>query len=132
MQKVSPPSGVYVLTVIALILGIGFGQGGTQWILSSTRGRVIPVPPFVGGVFLVVGIIDIVAGVGFFVAKRWSWILGVFGSILTLNLSVLEVGAGGLPLSAGIISTIFPLIMIYYLTRPSVKTYLFFAKNVQD
>ncbi len=38
----------------------------------------------------------------------------------------------GLPLSAGIISTIFPLIMIYYLTRPSVKTYLFFAKNVQD
>ncbi len=65
MQKVSPPSGVYVLTVIALILGIGFGQGGTQWILSTTRGQVIPVPPFVGGVFLVVGIIDIVAGVGF-------------------------------------------------------------------
>ena len=136
MQKPAPPNGIYVIVLIAIMLGTGLVAQGGEWISTAVM-QAIPSLILVGGFFLAAGAIDIVAGVGFFAAKRWSWTLGIVASMLTGLSIVLEINGRGQSFSIGgglvpaiIISIIYPLINIYYLTRGSVKSYLFFAKNI--
>jgi hypothetical protein len=130
VQKPSPPNGVYVLTVIAMLLGIGFVLGGGTWITTAVR-QSFSALALVGVVFLLVGILDIIVGVSFFWARPWSWAWGILASIVTGIFSVLEVNVQGQSLSVGvgvnatsIVRIVFPLAISYYLTTSSVKSYL--------
>ena len=130
MNKLSPPNGVYVVTVIALILGINSVLGGESWITNLGRESSSAFALF-GVVSLLVGILDIAVAAGFFWARSWSWAWGILASIVTSVLSALEVNVLSQSLSAGlgvnvvnIAWIIFPLVIIYYLTRTTVKAYL--------
>ncbi|OLB45358.1 hypothetical protein AUI07_07940 [archaeon 13_2_20CM_2_53_6] len=58
MNKLSPPNGVYVVTVIALILGINSVLGGESWITNLGRESSSAFALF-GVVSLLVGILDV-------------------------------------------------------------------------
>ncbi len=97
MKKVSPPNGVYVVTFIALMLGINSVLGGGAWITNPVRQS--------SSAFALVGIVSLLVG------------------ILDIAVGSLSVGIGFNAVNIAWI--IFPLVIVYYLTTNSVKTYLF-------
>jgi len=137
IQKPALPSGVYVLTLLATIVGIGLVEGGARLISTAANSGTLFLA-FIGSATLVVGGLAILCGIGFLGAKRWSWSLGIAVSILAAMASALEIAVQGTLPPIGVevspltfVWIIFPLIMIYYLNTTNIKTYLFFSKNIQ-
>lgn len=100
MKKASPPNGVYVVTFIALMLGINSVLGGGAWITNSVR-QSSSAFALVGVVSLLVGILDIAVGAGFFWARSWSWALGILAALVTGILGALEMNVQSQSLSVG-------------------------------
>ena len=77
-----------------------------------------------GAVCLIVGILYLAVGIGFFGGKRWAWNLGIIVSVIGIVLNVIQMIGGNY---SGVVSLIISLLIIYYLMRPHVK--VFFGKG---
>ena len=126
------PTGVTILAVLEAL-------GGLVWLLAGAGmmmvGALMPLfgvglPMFLGAiaglmsvVFLIFGIIAFVLAYGLFSGRGWAWlwslVFAVIGIILALFEAMSSFGSGILPM-------IIYLVIVYYLTRPHVKT--FFGK----
>jgi hypothetical protein len=131
MSTKTRPTGVTILAALEAIGGLLSLLGGAgMMMVGALVPMAVEMPMFfgamtgvMGAAFLVFGIIELVLAYGLFTGKGWAWlwslVFAVVGIILALFRAVGSLGSIILPL-------IIYLIVIYYLTRPHVKT--FFGK----
>ena len=146
MQAKPPrPTGVTVLGVLAILIGLGGIVVGGLLILAAavistlniassypqltgfSSGTIAVVLGVLGAVLLIIGILYLVTGIGFFGGKGWAWTIGMIVSVLSIIANIVQAIISPAGVAGAIISIIIPLIIIYYLTRPHVKA--FFGKG---
>ena len=79
-----------------------------------------------GIVILVLGILYLLTGVGFFGGKGWAWTLGLVVSVIGLIFGIIQIAFGSY---GSLFSVVIDVLLLYYLTRPHVKS--FFGKGSQ-
>ena len=145
------PVGVTIIAILAIIGGILLLFGGIAFvalapILSqintidddsnssfslNINGTDVTVPKnaflifggflgIIGGALIVIGIAGFVVAWGPLIGKGWAWIVTIIVAIISIILNLIVVISGGLE---NIIGLIIYGIIIYYLYRPSVKSY---------
>lgn len=147
------PVGVTIIAILAIIGGILLLFGGIAFvalapILSqintisdnnssnssfslNINGTDVTVPKnalflfggflgIIGGMLIVIGIAGFVVAWGLLTGKGWAWIVTIIVAIISIILNLIVVISGALE---NIIGLIIYGIIIYYLYRPSVKSY---------
>src|SRR5207249_8233310 len=108
MQKLSKPTGVTILAILAIIAAIAFLLGGAVLIglglvigtyaasqvtsslatagfsglASLGAGTIAAIITAIGAIALILGILYLAVGVGFLGGKGWAWTLGIIVSII--------------------------------------------------
>jgi hypothetical protein len=99
-----------------------------QWAIDNA----VLVFGSLGTVMLVIGVVNLLLGYGFWNAKPWAWTLGVIFAIITIISAFINPLIYGFDNPSWIVtllvSLVFPWAILYYLNRPNVKTY--FGKDV--
>ena len=133
------PTGVTILAILAfiggalgiLVGGLGTICGGVLGGLGAAATREIPnggqlvAVGFLAGLTglsaLVIGVLELITGFGFWTLKPWAWILGMIVSIVGIVLALFSaiVARGGL--FGAIIPIVIYGVIIYYLFTPEVK-----------
>ena len=117
-----------ILSILEVLAGLGwFGITSTFFIGAGAAVLAIPlVGVVVGGILVILGLITILLGaISFVVAwglwngRDWAWTAAI-------ALAILGIILGLFTLPGGIITIIINLVVVYYLTRPHVKS--FFGK----
>src|SRR5438093_9316983 len=101
-------------------------NAGYPGLASLGVGTISALIIALGAVCLIVGILYLAVGIGFFGGKRWAWNLGIIVSVIGIVLNVIQMIGGNY---SGVLSLIISLLIIYYLMRPHVK--VFFAREPQ-
>ncbi len=102
------PLGVAILAILQILAGIVYLVGGG--VLSAALAIFgTGLSSLLGGVFVIIGIIEIIIGLALFTGKSWARILVLIGAVIDLI---------GFP-----IGTIFGIILLVYFTRPRVVAY---------
>jgi len=146
MQAKPPrPTGVTVLGVLAILIGLGGIVFGGLLVLAAavistlniaasypqlsgfSSGTIAIFLAALGVVLLIIGILYLVTGIGFFGGKGWAWTIGMIVSVLSIIANIVQAIISPSGVGGAIVSIIIPLIIIYYLTRPHVK--IFFGKG---
>ena len=73
-----------------------------------------------GAVLIVIGIASFVVAWGLLKGKAWAWVVTIIITIISIILDIILIISGGF---GSILSLIISGIVIYYLYRPSVKSY---------
>src|SRR5213592_1147424 len=146
MQKLSRPTGVTVLAILAILvaifllftgavligLGLVIGTYAASQITSSLAaagypglaslgaGTIAAIITAFGAIFLILGLLDVALGVGFLGGKGWAWTLGMIVSVINIVWNILQIGFGSYSSAFGVIIFV---IIAYYLTRPHVKAF---------
>src|SRR5437867_9083642 len=149
MQKLSRPTGVTILAILAIIAAIAFLLGGavliglglvigtyaasqvTSSLATAGRsglgslgaGTIAAIITAIGAIALSLRILYLAVGVGFLGGKGWAWTLGMIVSIIGIVLDGVQIGFGAY---FNVLGLIIGIIIVYYLTRPHVKA--FFGK----
>jgi len=152
MQPKPPrPTGVTILAVLAILgaiallfsgavlIGLGLLLGtltasiditnaitnaGYPGLASLGVGTISALIIALGAAILILGILYLAVGIGFFGGKRWAWNLGIIVSVIGIVLNVIQMIGGNY---GSVLSLIISLLIIYYLMRPHVK--VFFDKG---
>src|SRR6266581_1692754 len=148
MQPKPPrPTGVTILAVLAILgaiaflfsgavlIGLGLLLGtltasiditnaitnaGYPGLASLGVGTISALVIALGAAILILGILYLAVGIGFFGGKRWAWNLGIIVSVIGIVLNVIQMIGGNY---SGVVSLIISLLIIYYLMRPHVKVF---------
>jgi hypothetical protein len=119
------PTGVTILGILAILAGLGgIAVGavalGVSGLVASTYPGGAAVAAAIGAVLLIIGILELVYGIGFFGGKGWAWTLAMIGSVLQIIFGIVSIAFGSVGSVFGLIISI---LILYYLTRPHVKAY---------
>jgi len=146
MLKTSRPTGVTILAVLAILgaifllfsgavlIGLGLVIGtyaasqitsalataGYPGLASLGAGTIAAIITAFGAIFLILGLLDLALGVGFLGGKSWAWTLGMIVSVINIVWNILQIAFGSYSSALGLIIGV---IIVYYLTRPHVKTF---------
>jgi len=113
----------------ALLILFAFGFAGVGQLLYR-----LPITSFVVlTATAILAILYLSTGIGFFLKKRWAWTLGVALSLIEIVLNAIQLvvlavvlvvilGVGNPIDFAGLPGFLIPLFILYYLTRPHVRT----------
>ena len=121
LQKPSRPRVVTVIGILAVLIGL-FGIGGGSGLLVNADTILASLDVLLA---VVIGVLYVAAGIGFFRGKGWAWALGIIVSIVSLVVSIVEHPAAH---AYGVPGAIVAVIVFYYLTRPHVK--VFFGRGI--
>ncbi len=151
MQPKPPrPTGVTILAILAILGGIAGLFGGAVLIglgvllgtlLASEISNQLTLAGYpglagldvglisaivigLGVVVLILGILYLAVGIGFFGGKGWAWTLGMIVSVIGIILAIIQIAAGNV---GSIVSLLIGALILYYLMRPHVKA--FFGKG---
>jgi hypothetical protein len=124
-SKPARPTGVTVLGVLAILAGLAGLAGGAlllglSGVVASTYPGGATVAAAIGAVLLIIGILELVYGIGFFGGKGWAWTLAMIGSVLNIIFGIVSIAFGSFGSAFGLIISI---LILYYLTRTHVKAY---------
>jgi len=130
MSKKTRPTGVTVLAALEGLAGIAYLLGAVALMVVGAMIPMMELPIFLsalastfGFVLLILALVSFLLAYGLFTGRGWAWfwalVFAVIGILVTLVEAVGSLGAAITPL-------VLHLIVIYYLTRPYVKT--FFGK----
>jgi hypothetical protein len=116
--RTKPPrtTGVTVLSILAVLIGL-FGIVGGTGLLLNANTILASLDALLA---VVIGVLYVAAGFGFFRGEEWAWALGIIVSIVSLVVSIVEHPAAH---AYGIPGAIVAVIVIYYLTRPKVRVF---------
>lgn len=129
------PTGVTVLAVLEILGGLlFFGLGATLLVVAGFIGiaglwpvrGMFPafigglIASFVGGIMVIVGILNFVIAYGYLNGRGWAWTLGLVFAVLGIIIGLIS-------LPGGVIRILLDGLILYYLTRPRVKR--FFGKE---
>jgi hypothetical protein len=114
MQK-DRPLGVTILSILAILGGIGFLiSGSAAFALVPLAGIII------GGALILIGLAYFVMAYGLWKGKKWAWTITLILSIIGIILGILSLFGGNM---GAIFQILINAIVIYYLYRPNVKAY---------
>lgn len=109
------PLGLGALWIILGLLYLAIGMG------LAFMGVVIPgLIGSVGGVFVLIGLVDLVLGFGCFMVWPWVWTAGVAFTALHIIIGIASLLLTGI---GALLGLIIPFIILYYLLQPHVKAY---------
>lgn len=109
------PGGVVILTVLQALAGIVVLLFGFLFILGAI---FAPIVAILGIPILILGLIGLYIAWGLYRGKDWARILAMITAVIfvVIGLILLIVIIGIVPLALGVL-------VLYYLTRPEVKSY---------
>jgi len=114
------PLGVTILGVLWII-------GGVLAIIGGIIGGAILSIVGLGGLgaaigitLFVIGIIDLLLGIGCFKAWPWVWIVGVIISAISILIGIASLFTTG---ASALLGIVISAIILYYLFQPQVKAY---------
>ncbi len=136
------PTGVTILAILAILGGIVLLLGGAGLLalaglltiadLSSTPLSGIDIATVqliftaLGAVLLVLGILYLIVGIGYWGGKGWAWTLGIVVTVISLIVDIVQIGINPGSAAGNTFGILIALIILYYLTRQHVKA--FFGK----
>ena len=111
-----------VLAILAALGGLIGGAAllGLSGLVASTYPGGATFVAVIGAVLLIIGILQLIYGIGFFGGKGWAWTLAIIGSILNIVFGIVSIAIGSVGSVFGLIISI---LILYYLTRQHVKAY---------
>ena len=123
------PLGITILAILTFLAGLTLFSGGIVAIVSpdllrlvlGVRGIFVQV---LGVALLMLGVLYTVVTFGLWKGMRWAWTLALFSyaaGIVATHLQNILSPLTNLP--GNIDAVIFAIVVIYYLTRPPVKTF---------
>jgi hypothetical protein len=123
--KPSRPTGVTILGILSILAGLGgITVGAGVLALSGLAASAYPggaaFAAVIGAILLIIGLLELVYGIGFFGGKGWAWTLAMIGSVLQIIFGIVSIAFGSVGSVFGLIISI---LILYYLTRPHVKAY---------
>jgi uncharacterized membrane protein (DUF2068 family) len=106
-------------------------SNSTSSLSLNINGTIVTVPNnalfvlggfigILGGMLIVLGLSSFVVAWGLLKGKAWAWIVTIIITIISVVLNVISIVAGSIE---SIVGLIINGIIIYYLYRPSVKSY---------
>ena len=114
------PLGVTILGILwilgGLLMLVGGFVGGAILSVSGLGG----IGAAIGVVFFIIGIVDLLLGVGCFLAWSWVWIIGVIFSAISILIGLVSLFTSGI---GAIVGIIIAAIILWYLFQPQVKAY---------
>ena len=128
------PTGITVLGILAIIGGalvilagflglmagaVATGSGAAG--LSSATAKATGSLFFVSIVAIVLGVLDLVLGVGFLQLRSWAWPLGIGLQIAGIVLDVVYIATNNSTITNEILPIAISGVILYYLFRPNVK-----------
>lgn len=129
MSSKTRPTGVTILVILEVLSGLFGLLGGLALIAVGliVGMPMMELPEFLGAIagafgfiLLVYGLISFALAYGLWNGRAWAWTWSLIFAVISAILALLSII--GSP-SSGIIQLIIAAIIIYYLTRPYVKTY---------
>jgi hypothetical protein len=146
------PTGVTIIAILAIIGGILLLFGGITLVILAPilsqvnmsnnnisnssislniNGTDVTIPKntlflfggflgVIGGMLIVIGIASFVVAWGLLTGKGWAWIVTIIIVIISIILNIILIVSGSFE---SVIGLIIDGIIIYYLYRPSVKSY---------
>lgn len=122
----SRPFGVTLLAVLAIIIGI-IGVFGSVVIfaLSAVAGSflgaaIAGIGVIIGSFVMIFSLVWLLVGWGFASGKGWAWMLGMIYTVVSF---VIAIGSLVFNPGGGVLGILIWGLMLYYLTRPGVKSY---------
>ena len=129
------PTGVTILAILAAIVGILglcaalalIGLGGLAGgLLGSRAGAQVGflvgvVGIVVGGLTLIVALLDLAFAYGAWTLKSWAWMLGIIAQGISAVLALVRLIDGRGAAGTEIVGIAISAIIIYYLMTPEVK-----------
>lgn len=130
------PAGITFIVILFFILGplsllwsgLSFGVGGLGTLFGNLFGAenvtTIGVSTAWSGFLgIISAATQIVVAFGLLGMKRWAWILALFGVGLTVVQGIVGIINGGIfAFMCGSIGLIFPVLILIYLLRPSIRS----------
>jgi uncharacterized membrane protein (DUF2068 family) len=109
----------------------GINTSNSTSLSLNINGTIVTVPNnalfvlggfigILGGMLIVLGLSSFVVAWGLLKGKAWAWIVTIIITIISVVLNVISIVAGSIE---SIVGLIINGIIIYYLYRPSVKSY---------
>ncbi len=128
MMKPSRPSGVAVLAVLDLIVGILAFIGGVFMIAVGGSGLLSTVgygaysgfAVGFGAFAIIVGLFAVVVGWGMWSGRTWAWLLAVVLYAIGILFGFTSLAAGSLSSIVGLVIDVF---LLWYMFRPHVKAF---------
>ena len=127
------PAGITIIAILEVLGGLVFlGLGTLMILIAGILGTAIQPTNFpvlggiigivlgiLGGILILISIANFIIAYGYWNGRNWAWSIGI-------AFAVLGIIFGLIALPGGIIRILLDLLIIYYLTRPYVKS--FFGK----
>ena len=137
------PTGVTVLAVLEILLGLGSlgvgfilaamsaflgslmggvgvsGSDGVTFSAGLFGGLFAAIGAIIGGIIIVIGLVNFAIAYGLLKGLGWAWILSLIFAVISIIFGILM-------FPIGIVAIIFDALIIFYLTRSNVK--VFFGK----
>lgn len=110
-----------------LTLGLNLTEGkqlSPQFIDAITN-TITTIAMITAAIEIAIGIACFLLAWGLFKAKGWAWIITLILTIISVIFSIIALGGGGF---VNIVNIIIGGVIIYYLYRPTVKSYFGRAK----
>lgn len=127
MAEGNRPLGVTIIGILYIIGGLFLLFGG---IFGGIVLAAVGLGAFgivLGGILAIVGIIDIIIGIGCFKGWGWIWTIAVIFAILGIIIQILTLVTTGMSgLFSAIIGILISVIILWYLFQDNVKR--FFGK----
>jgi hypothetical protein len=114
------PAGVTILGFLWIIIGLFLLFSG---IIGGTVTSCTGIPGLgdtIGIFIFIIGVVDLILGIGCFMAWPWVWMVGVLFSAVSILTGLASLVTNGLIALIGIIIAV---IILYYLYQPGVKRY---------
>ncbi|NCQ89354.1 MAG: hypothetical protein DWQ58_03160 [Microcystis aeruginosa TA09] len=132
-MKSNRPIGIKILAILAIASGaiaalaglVNLGFGIT--LLENLRQQNLPPSPTdhilltAGGLNVIVGMINLLFGLGFLSLKPWAWLLGVIMQIANIAIIIISLFAGRLPWLLSLLLLIIYGAILSYFFQPRVR-----------
>lgn len=132
-MKSNRPIGIKILAILAIAGGTIVALAGLVnlrvgiTLLENLRQQNLPPSPTdhilltAGGLNVIVGMINLLFGLGFLSLKPWAWLLGVIMQIANIAIIIISLFAGRLPWLLSLLLLIIYGAILSYFFQPRVR-----------
>lgn len=125
------PTGLTILAILAFLGFVTSLIGGLAVLGIGGLAVVVDLDVLGAGVAALIGlglvavaIVELLVAVGYWRMRPWAWLLGIAVQLVSITISVVELGERAIGLPNFIIACIVPTAILLYLQRPGIRSAL--------